>query len=51
MPLDEYDNTHIHTYNRIINVYSNDDIVDIITNFLKSIKDVNNTYLSSDLKN
>jgi hypothetical protein len=50
MPMDEYDSCHNHTYNRIINVYSNDDIDDIITNFLKSIKDVNNTYLRSDLK-
>jgi len=50
MPLDEYDNDHNHTYNRVINVYSNDNIDDIISNFLKSVKDENNNKLKLTLK-
>lgn len=49
MPLDEYDDDHDHFYYRVINVYKNDNINNIINNFCKSIKDENNENLIKDL--
>ena len=49
MPMDEYDCSHNNSYDKIINVYTDDNIDDIVNNFLKNIKDEKNR-VGRDLK-